>query len=363
MKKTVTKKTFLRFPVRSLARFSAIILGALCIALPLSTSSCHEVEEWDNNSVGNFDALWKLIDEHYCFFEEKGVDWNAVYKEFRPQVDNRVRREQLFDICSRMLDRLQDGHVNLSSPFATSYYKKWWTDYPQNYDARLVEQYYFDFQYHQLGGISYGILPGNVGYMRYPSFEYTLGEGNLDNILYYLRFCTALIIDVRDNGGGYMTAAEDLISRFVRTRTLAGYIRHKTGPGHNDFSEPYAFYYDPPKGNHLGWLKPAVVLCNRSTFSAANHFVAVMKQLPAVRIVGDVTGGGAGMPLSLEIPCGWGIRMSACPVTDANGNLYEFGVEPSEGCKVDLDPLEALNGKDTMLERAIQVANSATTWE
>ena len=71
-----------------------------------------------------------------------------------------------------MLDELRDGHTNLSAPFATSYYKKWWSDYPQNYNARLVEEYYFNFNYRSTGGIDYGILPQNVGYMHYSSFSY-----------------------------------------------------------------------------------------------------------------------------------------------------------------------------------------------
>ena len=51
-----------------------IILSAALIAL----SSCHKQEEWDNDPMGNFDALWTIIDEHYCFFEYKDIDWKAV---------------------------------------------------------------------------------------------------------------------------------------------------------------------------------------------------------------------------------------------------------------------------------------------
>ena len=101
------------------------------------------------------------------------------------------------------------------------------------------------------------------------------------------------------------------------------------------------------------WGKPVVVLCNRSTFSAANNFVSVMKSLPNVRIVGATTGGGSGMPFSSELTNGWGVRFSASPVRDPEGHLTEFGVEPSEGCAVDLDPVEALAGRDTMLDFAV----------
>jgi C-terminal processing protease CtpA/Prc len=96
-----------------------------------------------------------------------------------------------------------------------------------------------------------------------------------------------------------------------------------------------------------------VVLCNRSTYSAANNFVSVMKTLPNVTIVGSTTGGGSGMPFSSELSNGWAIRFSASPVRDPQGNLTEFGVEPTEGCVVDMDKQAALDGHDTILDFAI----------
>lgn len=61
------------------------------------------------------------------------------------------------------------------------------------------------------------------------------------------------------------------------------------------------------------------------------------------------------MPYSSELPIGWGVRFSACPILDANGNPTEFGVEPTPGCEVDMDPMDALNGHDTILDFAINL--------
>lgn len=53
----------------------------LLFLLPLLLlTSCIDEEELDNNPQGNFEALWKIMDEHYCFFTEKGVDWDAVHE-------------------------------------------------------------------------------------------------------------------------------------------------------------------------------------------------------------------------------------------------------------------------------------------
>lgn len=326
--------------------------------LMLSIVSCHSVEEWDNDPVGNFDALWKIVDEHYCFFKEKNIDWDSVYSVYRPHISNDMSAKALFSVCAEMLDVLKDGHTNLSSGFNTSYYSKWWSDYPQNYNERLVNQYYFNFKEKHLGNVTYGLLDSNIGYIRYPSFNTSLGEGNWDAVLGELVLANGLIIDIRDNGGGGMDNVETLASRFVREKMLVGYISHKTGPGHDDFSDPFAYYYSPTGEGHILWRKPVVVLTNRSTFSAANNFVSIMKFLPDTYIVGAKTGGGSGMPFSSQIPCGWGIRFSACSVLDCKGNTTEFGIDPTDGCEVDLDEMLALQGRDSMLDFAVRLLSN-----
>ncbi len=319
----------------------------------LALCACHDIEEYADNPRGNFEALWRILDEHYCFFEEKGIDWDEVYARYSPMISDKMTSEELFIVCADMLAELRDGHTNLSSSFDTSYYKKWWSDYPQNYNERLVEQFYFNFNERRAAGLSYGILQENIGYIRYASFASPIGEGNLDNALFYLNTCQGLIIDIRDNGGGNMTNVETLAARFITERTLAGYIIHKNGPGRDDFSEPFAYYFDPAETGRVMWGKPVVVLTNRSTFSAANNFVSIMQYVGQCKIVGATTGGGSGMPFSSELPNGWGIRFSAASVLDAKGLSTELGIPPTEGCAVDLDPLAALQGRDTMLDFAI----------
>lgn len=317
---------------------------------------CNSIEDYDNDNAGNFDALWNFVDSHYCFFEQKGLDWEAVGAKYREQALRAGNQRALFDVMSRMLDELCDGHVNLSTWFATSYYRGWWADYPQNYDERVVQQYYLNFDYNQLGVTYYAILqPYNVGYLRISSFGAGLGESNMDAILNYFATCTGLIIDVRDNGGGLLTNVKTYVERFIDDKIVAGYMMHKNGPGHNDFSEPFEYCYTPAK-DRLHWLKPIAVLTNRSTFSAANNFVSIMKSLPRVTIVGSTTGGGSGMPISSELPNGWGIRISACRILDAAGNDTEFGVTPTEGWEIDITPEQTARGIDPILEAGILAA-------
>ena len=127
-----------------------------------------------------------------------------------------------------------------------------------------------------------------------------------------------------------------------------GYIQHKTGTGHSDFSSLEEQWLEP--SSNIRWHKPVCVLTNRGVYSAANEFVKYMKQCPLATIVGDVTGGGAGMPFSSSLPNGWSVRFSACPMYDADGESTEFGIAPD--VKVDLQQADFLRGEDTIIEAA-----------
>lgn len=313
----------------------------------VSISSCVKVEDYEDSPHGNFEALWKIMDERYCFFEYKDIDWDKIYSEYSARINEEMSEEALFYLLNEMLQELKDGHVNLYSSFDVGRYWKWFEDYPKNFDQILVDNY-LGTDYLISSGIKYKVLNDNIGYMYYGDFSSVLGGSNLDHIINKFSLCKGIIIDVRDNGGGLLTNSEALASRFVNEKTLVGYIQHKTGKGHNDFSEPYAKYIEPSK--RLRYQKPVVVLTNRKCYSATNDFVNAMSYFPTVTILGDQTGGGSGLPFSSEIPNGWSVRFSSCPMLNAEKQHIEFGIPPD--IKVDLLAEDAREGIDTLIEEA-----------
>lgn len=312
--------------------------------------SCVDEEEFANTPDGNLEALWHVMDEHYCFFDYKekelGVNWDEVHSRYRQQIPTNLPREQLFEVMANMLGELRDGHVNISSAFDYARNWSWKDDYPTNLSDTLLRRY-LGTDYRITSGLSYRILDDNIGYVRCASFSSDIGEGNLDEVLYYLAPCNGLIIDLRSNGGGMLTSAETLAQRFTNRDILVGYMQHKTGKGHNDFSKREEQWLHPAP--RMRWQKKVVVLTNRGVFSAANEFVKYMSRCGAT-IVGDKTGGGAGMPFSSELPNGWSIRFSACPMYDAEGNSTEHGIEPD--VYVSLTDEDQEKGRDTIIEYA-----------
>ncbi len=323
--------------------------GLWLLACTLLLSSCVTEEAFDDTQQGNFEALWKIMDEHYCFFQEKGVDWDSVHAVYARQVDGGMTDGQLLEVLGNMLAELRDGHVNLYTSFDMARYWGFHERYPSNYSDTLVDKY-LGTDYKIAGGLRYRILDDNIGYVRCASFASEAGSGNLDNVLLYLAPCRGLIIDLRDNGGGLLTAAEKLAARFTNEKRLVGYMRHKTGRGHDDFSSMQAQWLQPASG--LRWQKPVAVLTNRQVFSAANEFVKYMKCCPGVIVVGDKTGGGAGLPFSSELPNGWSVRFSACPMYDRDKRSTEQGIDPD--IQAALAPDAIATGRDDLIETARQ---------
>lgn len=328
------------------------VLHLLLILLPAPFfSGCIREEVYQNDPVGNFDALWKQIDRNYCFFDYKhqeyGLDWNAIYHTYRRKVHNGMTPQQLFEVCCNMLAELKDGHVNLYSSHDVGRYWKWHEDFPANYNDS-VQKLYLGTDYKIASGLKYKILEDNIAYVQYESFSASIGDGNITELIRNIKTCHGMILDVRNNGGGNLTNATKLAGYFTNEKKLVGYIAHKTGPGHNDFSDPQPEYIEPAYG--LRWQKPVVVLTNRACYSSTNTFVRDMKTCTLATIMGDRTGGGSGMPFTTELPNGWLVRYSSCPMYDAQMNQIEFGIEPD--IQVSMKQEDLKRNKDTLIEAA-----------
>lgn len=362
------------FPLHPCAALRRLALFLFPLSLFPVLSSCldDDSQEYSDDYLGTFEACWHMLDERYCYFEEKNIDWDAVHDYYLPfakdSVDGPVKMLKLLDA---MIDVLQDGHVNVYAPFNTARYSEWYDAYPTNFDANLIQQYYLGNNYWTASGMQYGRFGrDSIAYIRYSSFDATIGDANLDYVLAALAESNGLIIDVRNNGGGSLSNVPTLAERFCTSSTLYSYISHKTGRGHSDFSKPEPLYLEPAEKGRTTWdasTYPVVILTNRRSYSATNNFVQAMKALDGtmttdsvgeqhpkiIKICGDRTGGGSGMPFESVLPNGWPIRFSACPMLDQNRQSTEFGIDPSEGLKVDMDSLNAFElHKDDIIEAA-----------
>lgn len=336
-------------------RIDFFSIWVILLFMGVSGTSCDSNDfDFENTPQGNFDALWTILDRNYCFFEYKNIDWDSIKVVYRPRVTQTMNNDALFKLMGQMLSELKDGHVNLFASFDLTRNWSWKEDYPANFDINIVNKYLSN-DYSIASSMKYKILEDNVGYIYYGSFSNNVSDSGLNQILSRMAICNGIILDVRDNGGGSLLNVDKIASRFFNERKLVGYISHKQGAGHNDFSDLYPKYIE--SSNSIRYQKPVVVLTNRGCYSATNEFVSTMKHAHNVTIVGDKTGGGGGFPFSSELPNGWSVRFSTSPTFNAEKEQVEFGVEPDVKLDMKLSDVNVM--RDTYIEYARKRINSS----
>ena len=332
-------------------RFLLHFGGGLGWGLLFLFTSCNHLfmdDQKSDTAQNNFDLLWQIFDGRYCYFEEKKVDWEQMYQKYNPLTANgRHYPQHLFGTMAAMLEELRDGHVTLDDGTTSRTYSGWHTPYPENFNLSLIRQYReSDKHTNYLNNeTSISVLPESIGYIRCPSFSDKFNRDDFDKAMTRLIGVKGVIIDVRNNGGGLVSEAYMLASRFTSEKKHVGYVRYKTGKGHNDFSDYFARYVEPD-GAHPFYGKVAV-LTNRKVYSAANLFVSIMSNLPQTRIMGAHTGGGGGVPISAELYNGWTVKLSTNPVFDIHKQSIESGIKPDQTIEL---------GKDTKKDNIIETA-------
>lgn len=131
------------------------------------------------------------------------------------------------------------------------------------------------------------ILEGNIGYMDLREFcpvKYA-GETAVA-AMNFLSNCSALIIDLRNNGGG-----DDNMVQFLMSYLLDGDIQFSTS--YNRYTNSYyisqTFPYVP--GKKL-YDTPLYILISKSTFSGAEAFSYNLKAMKRATLIGENTRGG-----------------------------------------------------------------------
>ncbi|GAD06872.1 S41 family peptidase [Porphyromonas crevioricanis] len=337
-------------------KYPALSFGVLLSCLFVG---CSTEDDYTADPKRNFRALWEILDKGYCYFDLKlpqDSTWEDLYEKHIQQVRPDMTTDELFRKMSDLIRELRDGHVNIITPFDYGRYWGWKENYPTSLNT-YVRGKYLGRDYRIAGGLNYERIRYNnhekdsVALIVYNSFSYPVSHANINAALSRLADCKGIIFDIRENGGGNVNLSDRLASHFVREKTLTSYMRHKTGPGHNDFSSPRAMYIEPVTRG-VRWYRPVVLLVDRGVYSAANDFVLKMKDIPHVLVLGDTTGGGAGMPMSSELPNGWGVRYSASRTLDKNMQDVEFGISPHK--RLPFSEEEAASGRDNLIEAGIE---------
>jgi retinol-binding protein 3 len=132
-------------------------------------------------------------------------------------------------------------------------------------------------------------LPINIGYIDLRGFETAAwASESLTAAMSLIANTDALIVDLRNNGGGDPQTVAWMTSYLVDERTHLNSFFYRED---NKTEQFWTNDYVP--GKKFGGKKPIYVLTAKRTFSAAEEFSYNMKAMKRGTIVGETTGGGA----------------------------------------------------------------------
>lgn len=339
-------------------------------ALP---SNCGE--DRSDDPVFVFDVFWQTFEEHYPFFEMKGVDWPAVRGTERAKITAETTDDELWDVLQGILETLEDAHTFL----ATADMKKVFSGHrpnpnPLDRDGRarafavIEENYLFEGPESRCNDqMAVGWLPHGVRYFRLTSFngygdDFLDGldclEGVLDDLLAEPESIEGLVIDVRINGGGADPYGLAIASRLATAEYLAYTKETRNDPEDpNSWTEGQPSIIRPTTG--LGYAGPVVELTGINSVSAAETFtVALMGRTPKVTRIGQNTQGVFSDVLGRKLPNGWIFGLSNERFLAEDGTNFEGpGIPPHLETPV-FTPEELDAGRDSALEKAMEVLAS-----
>ncbi|MEO1173975.1 MAG: S41 family peptidase, partial [Myxococcota bacterium] len=316
----------------------------------------------DADRVTVFDLVWAVFDQHYAFFEQRGVDWDRQRALFRPRAASAETDEELFYLLSEMIRPLNDGHVNLTwrelffntgRPDLRRRLGEAWaetdrsmsegafvSDWSRTVRASALElldenTYRADAN----GALEWGVIGGNVGYLRINRFSSfhpdapsrpaeldALGAA-LSRMSGDLKDTARLILDVSHNGGGNDAAAMTVVEHFLDVPRDVLVYRVAGVPDR-------IVRLVPSRDAHR---KPITLLTSEITASAAEAFVLMMRALPNVEHAGGATRGGISSLLPKPLPRGFRVTVAHEQVRDVDGFLFEGeGIPPKR--KIELYP-------------------------
>ncbi|QZE14326.1 S41 family peptidase [Halosquirtibacter laminarini] len=326
-------------------------------------SSCSKSfnEETLVTPVAVFDDFWKSYDMYYANFKVKNINWDESYQIYRPFVSNNISNDSLYHILAAIqLNVLKDGHA---------YVARNKTEISSFQPIRLglsdvnsVYALYYESLVHIVSNecefIQYGavIQDTSIGYLRVNTFikdkldsDIDTFANEVDEAMIYLSKKKSLIIDVRNNPGGFSHWAEYLAGYFHSSSLK--YLEERTRFNKNrmDLKEiPESFVVTP--SFKLYYQGRVTILINSKTASAAEIFVLSMCDLENVSTMGARTYGIFSPSIYRELLNGWYVRIPSSEVRLVDGTSLEgVGITPDIFTRA----IDYVDNLDPTLQKAI----------
>ncbi|NOQ68033.1 PDZ domain-containing protein [Patescibacteria group bacterium] len=192
--------------------------------------------------------------------------------------------------------------------------------------------------------VEWEIKNGNIAYIRISQFkEETVDEfdSQIDDII--INDPKGIIIDLRNNPGGYVSTLEDIASRFLNNGDII-FVE--------DFGNKKEVY--KASGNNKFNNIPIVVLINEGSASASEILAGALKDNNGAKLVGKTTFGKGLVQEMQNLKDGSALKITVAKwLTPSGLDINKDGIKPDYEVEMTLEDYE--NNMDPQLEKALDI--------
>jgi len=194
--------------------------------------------------------------------------------------------------------------------------------------------------------VEWKIIDNNIAYIEVSQFRAdTVGEfdNSINNII--IKEPRGIIIDLRNNPGGYVSTLNSMASRFLDRGDVI-FIE--------DFGDEKKEY--KATGGKKFTDTPIVILINGGSASASEIFAGALQENGIAKLVGETTFGKGLVQEVEELRDGSAVKVTIAKWLTPNGiDINKSGINPDIEVELSFD--DYMNERDIQLDRALELFN------
>lgn len=186
---------------------------------------------------------------------------------------------------------------------------------------------------------------GKIAYIELYNFGETAPSEFRNKIMEVLKSSAdRIILDLRNNPGGYLEVAQDLTGWFVDSGSIVAIEDFGNG------IEPHEYR---ASGNSVLKNMPLVVLINEGSASASEIMAGALRDLRGVKLIGGKSYGKGSVQELINLRDGTSVKVTIAKwLTPSGKSIMNEGLEPDISVEITKEDFE--NIRDPQLEKAIE---------
>lgn len=272
-----------------------IIVLFFCLVLTSPPAVC-QAQQFSSPSIdinqkrAIVDEISTLLDKNYIFPETAKKVGDALRAKLKSGDLDKVNDARAFAqaLSQIILATGKDRHMGFAfNPAAAEDIRKM-TSQSEEERRKVEERRLENARRENFGFKKVEQLPGNIGYLDFRMFALPDQAGpTAIAALNFLAYCDAIIVDLRQNGGGEPALIQLMCTYFFPEMTHLNDIYYREGDQwENYWTLPYVPGAKPINAD-------LYILTSSQTFSGAEEFTYNMKNLKRGVVIGETTRGGA----------------------------------------------------------------------